>query len=185
MNFHKNLKKISLITFLLIFFISCNNHQKKDDNSNKNTEKTTNIDNTSKSEDDIKYLVYHNSRYGYSATYPSTLIPQGESDSGDGQRFISKNKKTTLSIYRDFKIEDNITEAYNADIDMYIDAGKTVTYKTKTNNYYVISGYNGNNIYYHKTIYNGIDYITAVIEYPTTEKEVYDKISEHIFNNLK
>ena len=38
--------------------------------------------------DDV-YHTYHNPRFGYSIAYPKDILyPQGESDNGDGQKFL-------------------------------------------------------------------------------------------------
>lgn len=35
------------------------------------------------------FNLYVNERYGYSIFYPADFIPQGVSDAGDGQKFVS------------------------------------------------------------------------------------------------
>src|SRR5262245_4804345 len=43
---------------------------------------------------------YHNAPYDYSICYTADVfIPQGEADSGDGQRFLSKDGKAEMLVY--------------------------------------------------------------------------------------
>ena len=49
---------------------------------------------------DITYKTYSNARFGYVINYPTDiLIPQGEADNGDGQKFISKEKGVIALVY--------------------------------------------------------------------------------------
>ena len=46
------------------------------------------------------YSNYKNSKFDFSIQYPSDLLfPQGESDSGDGQSFLSKDSKIRLTAW--------------------------------------------------------------------------------------
>src|SRR5436190_13571117 len=46
------------------------------------------------------YRTYSNARFAYSISYPSDLlVPQGESDNGDGQKFQSKDVRAVMLVY--------------------------------------------------------------------------------------
>lgn len=135
------------------------------------------------------YDKYCNSRFEYCIEYPTELKGMGESGNGDGQKFISKDNKATLIVYRDSRIGDfeNIAEC-KADCfrnDSQIEAGKNVTYKKEGNNFFVVSGYRGNNIFYQKTIFRNGEMVTAVIEYSTSKKAKYNAYCTYLFNNFK
>ncbi len=56
--------------------------------------------------DDL-YQTYHNLRFGYSIAYPKTILyPQGESDNGDGQKFLSKEADASLIVYGSYNALD-------------------------------------------------------------------------------
>ncbi|MCK9254769.1 MAG: hypothetical protein GX793_04590 [Bacteroidales bacterium] len=133
------------------------------------------------------YKTYYNERYGYSIEYPSSkLIPQGESGSGDGQVFKSQDSKSELRVYRDYRdvLDFGLQDAYNEDLRG--DGGNfVVTYKKLGNNYYVISGYKNKNIFYQKTIIFRNQLCTAIITYPESEKNYYNKVCENIFRTFK
>jgi hypothetical protein len=137
----------------------------------------------------IQYKTYCNSLYPFCADYPSTiLIPQGESDSRDGQIFISKNEQNELRVYRTFI--DNGDESY---IDLKVQYGKeikrnlkSITYKKLSKDFFVVSGYNAKGqIYYQKTYLFEKDLYTCILTYNVSEKELYNKIAEHIFKSFK
>lgn len=47
-----------------------------------------------------EYRTYHNIRFGYSISYPAdSLIPQGEAENGDGQKFLSRDGRTEMLVY--------------------------------------------------------------------------------------
>ncbi|MCK9535870.1 MAG: hypothetical protein M0Q98_14455 [Pseudomonas sp.] len=58
---------------------------------------------TACSDSSASYETYHNQRYDYRLEYPDFLIPQGEATNQDGQKFISKDQRIELLVYRDYK----------------------------------------------------------------------------------
>lgn len=141
----------------------------------------------------IKYKTYNNNTYNYSVDYPvDLLIPQGESGSGDGQVFKSKDEKCTLWVYRDFR--DNVSDssytietAYKEDAqpDHPDHPKREITYKTSGKNFYVISGTEGNKVFYQKTIMKKEQLITCLLEYKKSEKTKYDPVTEHISRSFR
>lgn len=141
----------------------------------------------------IKFDRYCNNRFGYCIDYPvALLIPQGEAGNGDGQAFKSDNGMATLLVYRDFR--DNIDpevvftldQAYKEDLKAYAKDGKSVSYKTCGKLFYVISGTYQDMIFYQKTILSEEGKpVTSLLEYKASEKELYNKVCEHIFSSLK
>ncbi len=136
----------------------------------------------------IQYKTYNNDTYNFSIDYPlGILIPQGESGSGDGQVFKSKDEKCTLWVYRDFR--DNMSEtsynlksAYQDDIrkDNPNHPKREITYSRASKDFYVISGTEGNKIFYQKTIMKNNQLVTFLLEHKKSEKEEYQLITEHI-----
>lgn len=140
------------------------------------------------------YETYCNTTHGYCVDYPSKiLIPQGESGSGDGQVFESKDKENSLTVYRDLR--DNmdpdgkfdIAMAYGEDIDVSESrVPKTVTYKKLGKTFYVVSGYEGKKIYYQKTFLSEEGkLVTCRLVYTERDKQLYNTFLDHIMKSLR
>lgn len=183
-----------MATFTTIL-TSCDNTKQAESNSN-STEVSTEdqLITTPEKQDDFKFETYCNGRFGFCIDYPSSkLYPQGESGNGDGQVFKSKDAETTLWVYRDFRdnedpdVEFEIATAFNLDSwgNNPDKPKRVITYKKLGKKFYVVSGYNEGKIFYQKTIITDEGLATSLIEYPESEKEYYNKVSETIFKSFK
>jgi hypothetical protein len=138
------------------------------------------------------YLKYVNTDYHFEIDYPNTLIPQGESDSKDGQTFISADKKVTLWAYADrsHNLIDDATDT-NLTFEQYYKREikstkkRTVTYKTFSKNFFVVSGTENDKIFYRKTINTENGWFTFELLYATSEKNIYNKACGIIGNSFK
>ena len=134
------------------------------------------------------YNQYCNARFGFCVSYPSTFKAQGESDNGDGQEFISSDRKASLLVYRDGRDAIYESEAecksqsYLSDITP--DETKQITYKKKGEKFYVLSGYQGAMIFYQKTIFTEQGMMTAVFTYPSSQKAKYDAFCSKVFDSF-
>src|SRR5437588_5064694 len=53
------------------------------------------------------YRTYTNARFGYSISYPaSVLVPQGESDNGDGQIFRSRDGHAEMRVFGRYNVQN-------------------------------------------------------------------------------
>lgn len=137
----------------------------------------------------ITYNRYYNSRFNYSVTYPvSILIPQGEAQNGDGQKFVSKDKSITLLVYGSHnalnqKLEDVYrTQSRNATRE---NPTRVVTYKTRGNDWFVVSGYENGNVFYNKTILRNGDFKVLEIRYNKSLQPKFDPIAAEISKSFK
>lgn len=140
------------------------------------------------------YESYCNAKYGYCVDYPDKILfPQGESGSGDGQVFESKDKENSLTIYRDLRdnmdpdVKFDISTAYQEDSDVTGSRKpKTVTYKKLGKTFYVVSGYEGKKIYYQKTFLSEDgQLVTCRLVYAERDKALYNPLLDHIMKSLK
>ncbi len=137
------------------------------------------------------YVKYENSHYGFEILYPNTLLAQGESDSRDGQMFVSADKKVSLSAYADRShnlINDDDTQLSFEQYykrDLKIKAKCQVSYKVFNNKFFVISGTEGNKIFYRKTINTENGWFTFELIYEDTEKNIYNKACGIIGTSFK
>lgn len=135
------------------------------------------------------YLTYHNTKFNYSITYPKdVLYPQGESDNGDGQKFLSKNADASLTVYGSNNVlEQSLEDLYLEESrgGTYDNPKKVVTYKVLKNNWFVISGYNSGKIFYQKTILNKNQFKSFYFEYSESKKKIYDPVTKQIASSFK
>src|SRR5690606_32727908 len=120
---------------------------------NKKVDEIAKNEETQEVENNLSSLFYKycNDRFSFCIEYPSQFTPNGESENRDGQNFTSVDGITTISAWGNLMIEDindldvNFEYALN-------ESNNNITYKTKKKNFFVISGTNGDNVFYRKTI---------------------------------
>lgn len=126
------------------------------------------------------YVTYYNSRFEYAIKYPvKVFVPQEESANNDGRIFTAKGG-AELRVWGQYNaLMQTLKSAYESDLSEY---GSGVTYKVLQNSGYVISGTDGNGVYYQKTIFSGDEgdggavFATFVMKYKKSEKAKYDPI---------
>jgi len=127
------------------------------------------------------WKTYTNARFGYSISYPAdVLMPQGESDNGDGQKFLSRDGRTQVLVYGSNALSRTLRDAYNDALDTSTDSPsvrKIVTYKLFKQDWFVVSGHQGDRIFYQKTFLRGGVFKTFSIEYDESQKTVFDAIA--------
>lgn len=169
--------------FLVILglLFSCHNNEQQDSKKD--------INSISKQD----YKQYCNQRYQFCIEYPSNFIPQGVASNGDGQIFSSKDGKTEIRSYGNLIVEDisSLEESYLTEL-----KDVNITYKKKGDDFFVVSGFEGDNIFYRKSIQRKIDYLltgkkdtdiltTFTITYPKNQKDQYDFYCKKINKDLK
>lgn len=126
---------------------------------------------------------YTNARYGYSVSYPSALLtPQGESGSGDGQEFLSKDKRFQLLAWGSYNALEQ-TIPYAAKQYIELESKKRpfkLTYKVVKDAWYVYSGLSGDNIVYQKGFLQDEIFTTIRLEYPLADKDKLDPAVKQI-----
>ncbi len=133
--------------------------------------------------------IYANDKLGYSITYPKgILLPPDASASSDEQLFKAATGKAELRIYSDKRVDKSgaplsFNTAYEQDI--ADKKGRQIAYSTLKPNYYLISGLDGDLLYYQKTIFTKGALVTAVLKYPKEEKDTYNAMLSTIFDSFK
>lgn len=138
-----------------------------------------------------EFKKYGNVRFGYEISYPETiLLPQGEAENGDGQRFLSKEGDVEMLVWGsnnalDETLKSNFQKDTKEKTREHPD--KRVTYKRLKGNSYVVSGYIGEKIFYQKTMYiRDVDaFFTFYISYPKTKKTNYDPVVSKISKSFQ
>jgi len=100
------------------------------------------------------WKLYTNTKYQYAICYPEDLlVPQGESDDGDGQTFLAKDGAKLIVFgsagIADIPVEQRLATAIS---DLAGTSGK-VRYKVMKPNWFVVSGQTQHTVFYSKAIY--------------------------------
>lgn len=126
------------------------------------------------------WMIYENERFGFAIPVPAGLLPTHPPANGDGQRFVSADEKATLVAYGSFNVEGNgdLEARWKDDL---AEAGRTITYKRKTEKWYVISGVmKDGTAFYHR--YTADSKYTAgwSLTYPQADEKKYSAWVERI-----
>ena len=131
---------------------------------------------------------YSSPKFAYSVDYPKNiLIPQGESDPIDGQRFESTDKTFKMTVWgAQNGLDYNLTNECR----FRIESEKAhhpfqVTSKVVKDGWYMFSGFAGSNIIYQKAFLKDSILRTLNLEYPTSDKKKFDPVVELIVASFK
>ncbi|BBM64085.1 hypothetical protein VA249_07310 [Vibrio alfacsensis] len=127
--------------------------------------------------------LYVNVRFNYSLCYPlNILTPLGESDNGDGNRFISFDGRTFMVIFAGYAYSALEIGTLKGEFDKVPD---DVAYKRFKDNWYVVSKTNGDTIEYER--YIEVDGVTLgfKVRYPASDKEYWDDYLNEFNSNIK
>jgi hypothetical protein len=102
--------------------------------------------------EEIAYETYYNSRFNYAVKYPiDLLVPQGEAQNGDGQSFISEDNQIVMSVYGTHHSLQGSLDRWYREATRGSDR-REVTYKTRRDNWFVVSGYDDGFVFYQKVV---------------------------------
>jgi len=123
-----------------------------------------------------EYDCYTNHKYGYVLAWPKHLLkPLGESDAGDGQVFVAQDGRAELRCWAGFNnvLELTIPQALAQALD---DPGRRVTYQRLGKNFFVISGWEGQKIFYRKTVLDHDVLASFELVYASSDKTLFDPV---------
>ncbi len=181
----KRILVIINVVFLLASCVSSTKTNQKESSENNETSLNEEVKKETLKTDKTHYKTYVNERFNYSVEYPDYLIPQGESDSGDGQKFVNKESTIQMWIYRSFKMNietgdsPTLEEAFSLDL-----KDKKVVDKLLKNNFYIIESIEDDkiNLQYTKLI-NG-DYYEMLFIYPKEEQVKMKMVFDYVINSF-
>lgn len=135
---------------------------------------------------DPGWAPYVNARFGTAADVPAGLLsPLPPPDNGDGMAFESADGAVRLTIFGRYNVFDrNLSGLKGADLD---DGGYSdVTYQTRGDDWYVLSGYDGGRIFYRKVLLSADGEVvhTLQLDYPPEERDTWDPLVKHIADSL-
>ena len=133
------------------------------------------------------YRTYHNARFDYSISYPAgVLIPQGEAENGDGQKFQSKDGRVEMLVYgSNNALDQTLRQMYQQEHSVTEHPNRRVTYQVLRADWFVVSGVDGDRVFYQKTFLRHGVFKTFRIEYDQSQKAAFDSITGTISRSFK
>jgi hypothetical protein len=125
-----------------------------------------------------KWMTYVNVRFQYAICYPQDLfVPQGEPANSDGQRFLSNKDNAELAAYGSNNALDETLGERLSDMESRLaDSSGKVTYKVQKANWFVLSGQNGQAIFYAKTLFSHDQFKSFELTYDRSAAALYDPL---------
>lgn len=131
------------------------------------------------------YKTYTNARFKYSIVYPADLlIPQGESENGDGQVFKEKGSSSVeMRVYGGYNVLNQTLRSRYEELTRKWSNG--VTYKVLRKDWFVVSALVNGKIHYQKTILRGDTFKTFEIEYDAVRGSTYNDVTDRVAKSFK
>ena len=124
------------------------------------------------------WMTYVNDRFQYAICYPQDLlVPQGESANSDGQRFLSNRDNAELVVYGgNNALYQTLRQRLSDTESRLTDSSGKVTYKVQKANWFVLSGQNGQAIFYAKTLFSHDQFKSFELTYDRSAAALYDPL---------
>jgi len=135
-----------------------------------------------------KFGSYSNSRYAFFIEYPEDVfVGQGESGSGDGQRFTAKNGAGEFSVWGELAMDFPKDTPLTCETAYKRVLGQTpgTTYKAKGKDWFVFSGYDDKGVFYKKVLFQDGQLKTLLVNYPRNRKTEFDPIVQRMAKSFR
>lgn len=133
------------------------------------------------------YRTYHNARFDYSISYPANILaPQGESENGDGQKFLTRDGRAEMLVYGSHNsLDQSLRQVYESETSRSEHPNRRVTYRLLRRDWFVVSGIEDGRIFYQKTFLKKGVFKTFRLEYDENAKQTFDSITTRIAGSFK
>ena len=141
-----------------------------------------------------RWVKYWDSQYGFVVQYPPTIFEplaptslDPEDEENQGVRFISKDGEAVIWAWGTLNTRNRSLLAYKKFVSEKAKRIGTITYKPNGDNWFALSGYKGERIFYRKVIMSCNGYVinSLHIEFPRDMRKLYDPIIEHLENHFR
>lgn len=126
-------------------------------------------------------------RFGGHIAYPADVFAPYPADPGEAEaRFVSSDGRARLAMSAWTNDEGEAPGRMKSRL-LAEARDRSVTYNPGGRNWFVLSGYKGDDIYYQKVMYScGGQVVTAFgLSYPAAQRHVYDPIVERIEDSFR
>ena len=128
---------------------------------------------------ELEYKNYNNKKFSYSITYPDNLKIGAETANGNVLK--SDDGKVSLQLYgTNNKSDDTIDSIYNKAI-----KNTNMYYKVKSENWFVISYIEGDEIIYQKKVVGKASTNTFIFKFPANQKDKYTEAVDKLEKSFK
>jgi hypothetical protein len=134
------------------------------------------------------YKTYVNERYGYLISYPADFLPQGVSDSGDGQVFLSPTSDAELRVFAGSCVDgiNSTPVEYVAGYEKEQKAKRlTISYQRRGKHFAVVSGHKKGRIFYDKILAKEGWCTEFTFEYDERQAAKYGEVTNHLASSFK
>jgi len=123
------------------------------------------------------WKVYTNVRFEYSICYPQDLlVPQGEAENSDGQRFLAKDGAKLVVFGRNNVLNESLKDVQEETGARLAGASGKVTYKAIKPDWFVVSGQNEQSVFYGKTLYAREQFKSFELTYGSSTFAIYKPV---------
>jgi hypothetical protein len=134
------------------------------------------------------WLTYQNDRYGTTIDYPDFFKAEPPPDNDDGRRFKSADG-AEFAVFASYGALDFDLAGYQKYILEKLGPGKAVTYQAHGEDWFVISGTEGDGIFYQRYMLSqgkAVGFVQGfVMSYPAARKETYDPIAARMAKSFR
>ncbi|THB67685.1 MAG: hypothetical protein D6E12_08080 [Desulfovibrio sp.] len=134
----------------------------------------------------VAWLEYSNARFGYIFFHPVYFEPQPEADNGDGRRFLAPEYEAEASAWGSVLLAPSLENEFQQVQGYLIQGGASVTYSSKGEDWFVLSGYAPDGrIYYRRTILQDGMLASFILTYPEVHKNFFAPVVELMAMHLR
>jgi hypothetical protein len=132
------------------------------------------------------WRTYHNDRYGTTIDYPDFFKAAPPPDSNDGRTFNSADGAKFL-VFASYNALDFDLAGFQAFTLKDLPADEVVTYQAHGDDWFVISGTRGGNVFYERHLLSHGKEMTEgfVISYPASLKSTYDPVAARMAKSFR
>jgi hypothetical protein len=131
--------------------------------------------------DQHDWKVYTNAKLQYAICYPQDLlVPQGESDAGDGQTFLAKDGAKLIVFGQNNVLGETLKGWFEENTSNLVGGSGKVTYKVSKPNLRVVSGLNGSTIFYAKAIFASGKFKEFILTYNVGQAVIYKPVVKRL-----
>lgn len=125
---------------------------------------------------ELHFTRYENQQFNYTLAYPDSLLkmvqPVGDNR---GMEFASARGDVRMLVYAiEASTREDLDAQYRAALN---NPESSVLYRARDENWYIVSGMKGSDVFYEKSISDGDMLKTFRIEYPASRKDYYDAVT--------
>ncbi len=138
---------------------------------------------SSKKQASVEMVSYTNGRFGFSVQRPKNFKPLRSPDNGGGQAFAGPGG-AELRVWGSYNsLDQTVEQAYSEAKATRARSGE-VTYAAQKDNWYVLSGFEGDGVFYEKFILADGQITGLEMTYPRSKKATYDPIVGRVAKSL-